>query len=63
MIFYRERPSGYNNYDLFYEKEEGTYIIFSINIAKNPPELINAFPVERNFKNFMSHIRKKYFNN
>ena len=60
MIHYRKRPTGYNNYDLFYVMNDGTYIVYSINIEKQPAELINAFHVDRNFNRFKKLITKKY---
>jgi len=59
MIHYRERLTGYNNYDFFYVRDDGTYIIYSINLDKKPPELINAIIVRRNFEKFKKHIMKK----
>ncbi|MBU0906637.1 MAG: hypothetical protein KKD18_02885 [Nanoarchaeota archaeon] len=61
MIFHRKRPSGYDNYDLHYEKRDGTYLVYAINLDKYPPELINAFAAEKNFKNFSKIIAKKYW--
>ena len=61
MIFYRKRPSGYNNYDFHYEKEDGTYLVYAINLDKKPPELINAFAAEKNFKNFAKAVAKRYW--
>ena len=60
MIFYRKRENNYNNYDFYYLKEDGTYILYSINLEKEPPELINAYPVERNFDKFKKAIIKRY---
>ncbi len=60
LIFYRKRLSGYNNYDFHYEKDDGTYIVYSINLDKMPPELINAFTSDKNFKNFLRIISKRY---
>ena len=60
MINFRKRLTGYNNYDFFYVREDGTYIIYSINIEKNPPELINAIPINRNFEKFRDYILKKH---
>ncbi len=62
MIMHRKRESGYNNHDLFYLKENGHYILYAVNLDKKPPELINAYVVERNFNNFMRHIIKQYKN-
>lgn len=62
MILYRKRKSGYDNYDFHYEKEDGTYIIFSIHTDKDAPELVNGVIVERNFKKFMEYVLKKYHN-
>ncbi len=62
LIFWRKRASGYNNYDFHYEKEDGTYFIYAINIEMNPPELINAFHAKKSFKNFVKIISRRYWN-
>ena len=60
MIFYRKRPSGFNNFDFFYLKDDGMYIIYSINLDKKPLELINAIFVWRKFESYKQHIMKSY---
>ena len=60
LIQHRKRLSGYNNYDFHYLMDDGTYIVYSINIEKEPPELVNAFHVDRNFNHFKKAIMKKY---
>ena len=60
MISYRKRANNYNNYDFYYAKDDGTYILYSINIEKQPAELINAYPINRNFDNFKRYIIRRY---
>lgn len=59
LIFYRKRKDGRFNYDLFYRNDDDTYTVFCI-IIDDPPVLINAFPVDRKFDNYLEHIKHKY---
>jgi len=61
LIFHRIRQNRFNNYDFHYEKEDGTYIVYAINIDKIPPELINAFVADKNFNNFMKAVKRRYW--
>ena len=61
MITFRKRKNGTNNYDVFYKKDDGTYIIYAISLDTIPPTLINAYPVSRNFEEFKKYIIKKYW--
>jgi hypothetical protein len=57
---YRVRENGYNNYDLHYEEDDGTFILIAINLEIDPPELINGFKYHTIYKNFINSLIKNY---
>ncbi|HIG94431.1 MAG: hypothetical protein QT05_C0009G0011 [archaeon GW2011_AR13] len=60
LISFRERVNKKSNYDIYYELDDGTYIVYAIDIHNSPPILINAFPVKKNLKKFVKCIFKRY---
>ncbi|MBI2630214.1 hypothetical protein HYW76_03865 [Candidatus Pacearchaeota archaeon] len=60
LIRVRKRINKPQNYDIYYELDDGTGIIYAIDIEKNPPLLINAFPFSRNMKRFIEYLIKRY---
>src|SRR3989344_4375942 len=61
LIMKRKRRDGRVNYDIFYEKDDGTFIVYAIHLDTIPPWLINAYPTNRNFKLFKKFVIKKYW--
>ena len=61
MVFYRRRKSGYVNYDFHYEIEDGTFIVYAIDIDGKPPVLINGFHADKNFKRFAKAVARRYW--
>ena len=59
-IDFRKRKSNWNNYDFYYELDDGTFILYAIKLDVTPPMIINAFHAHTNFKNFLKHLLKKY---
>jgi len=59
LVQKRKHKNGKISYDFYYELEDETYIIYSIAFEVKPL-LINAFHVNRNFKNFKKRLLKAY---
>jgi hypothetical protein len=59
LVQKRKHRNGKISYDFYYELEDGTYIIYSI-AFEDKPLLINAFHVNRNFKQFKKRLLKAY---
>jgi hypothetical protein len=49
------------SYDFYYELDNGFYLLYSIAL-ENKPILLNAFLVNRNFKEFKKNLLKAYKN-
>ena len=60
LIKKRERPNKKISYDLYYELSDDTFVIIVLSFQTNPPILINAFHVKRNFKKFRKNLSKYY---
>jgi len=62
MAVYRERINKRkrNNYDIYYEIEKKKYVVFCIDLEKNPPNVINGYPINRDFNTFKKSVIKKY---
>lgn len=60
LVGLRKREGKKSNYDVFYELDDGTAILFAIDIDKTPPTLMNAFHFNRSLKKFIEYIIKKY---
>jgi len=61
MIMKRKRKSGKGSYDIFYKMDDGSYVLYAIDLGAVPLIVINAYPVERNFEQFKKYILKKYW--
>ena len=62
LIMKRKRKDGRTNYDIFYGTEDGSFILYAVNLDTVPPSLINAYPTNRNLKQFKKFVIKKYWN-
>ena len=58
LISLRKRKSGRENYDFYYLMDDMTYVLYAINITKDPPILINAIHASMNFENFKKSLFK-----
>src|SRR3989344_8443023 len=56
LISLRKRKSGRENYDFYYLMDDMTYVLYAINITKDPPILINAIHASMNFENFTKSL-------
>ena len=63
LILYRERDNKKNNYDIFYELDDGQSVLLALDIEKTPPLLVNGYPCYKNLKKFIQQILKKYRKN
>jgi hypothetical protein len=59
LINKRRHKNGKTSYDLYYELEDGTYIILGIALEKTPV-LLNGYNVNRNFSRFRKFLLKAY---
>ncbi len=56
LIGLRKKLNSNENYDLYYELDDGTAVVFAIDIRTKPPTLINAFRFSRNLRRFIEYI-------
>lgn len=56
----RENERRQRHYSFNYGLEDGTFVIISLALDREPPLIINAFHVQRNYKNFEKSLRKNY---
>jgi len=59
-IEFRENSKKEEYYGFNYELIDGTYVIISISFNTKPPTIINAFHVNRSYKQFEKSLRKNY---
>ncbi len=56
----RENEKGQKYYSLNYELDDGTLIVISLVLEREKPLIINAFYVNRSYKEFEKSLRKNY---
>jgi hypothetical protein len=59
LVNKRRHRNGKLSYDFYYELDNGTYLLYSIAL-ENSPLLLNAFQVNRNFREFKKNLLKAY---
>ena len=58
LIGLRKRRNNNENYDVYYELDQGYAVVFAIDIQKEPPELINGFLFHKNLRKFIEYVFK-----
>lgn len=56
----RKNKKGQKHHSLNYEISDGTYVIISLALDKNPPMIINGFHSKTNYKKFEKKLKKYY---
>ena len=60
VVNIRKRKNNNENYDIYYSMDDGTYILYAINLNIDPPALLNAIHVHTNFNNFKKSLFRNY---
>lgn len=56
----RENERKQRHYSFNYELNDGTFVVISLVLNLEKPTIINAFHVQRNYKNFEKSLRRNY---
>jgi hypothetical protein len=56
----RENEKGERHYSFNYELEDGTFVVISLVLDKEPPMIINGYHANRSYKQFEKSLRKNY---
>jgi len=62
LINKRKHKNNKISYDLYYELDNKSYVLYAIALDEPKPKLLNAYHVQRNFKKFKKHLINAYKN-
>ena len=58
----RENEKNERHYSFNYELDDGTFVVISLALDKEPPMIVNGYHTSRNYKQFERSLRKSYGN-
>ena len=58
----RENEKGERHYGFNYELADGTFVVISLALDKEPPIIINGYYVSRSYRQFEKSLKKSYRN-
>ena len=60
LINKRKHKNDKTSYDIYYELDDKTYVLYAIAFNESKPKLLNAYHVQRNFRKFKQKLINAY---